>query len=360
MNAESLKKYIFKNERIEFILQALDCHNIQYHSNNNYFSAAFPDGDNLKGIIINNTEYLHFHSFSRDIQNANEHKDLITLVEYIKKISFIDSIKYLHSLLGIEFKSKDFIIKPKQNVNPLWIFERLIGNTQYFNCNDIQYLDETLLNDYIPILYIDWFREGVMSWSAKKFNIAYSYKNKRIIIPHRSWNNGRLVGVNARTTIINADELGIKKYWLTPSYKKSLNVYGLWENKTEIEQHKRVIIFESEKSVLKRDSLCDSDCVAISGKNISSEQVAIILSLKVNEIIIALDKDVQIEEIRYICAKFYQHRKVSYIYDKWNILSKKDSPADTTNKNYQFLFDNRITFDNKEYQEYKKGLNKNR
>ena len=181
MNAESLKKYIFKNERIEFILQALDCHNIQYHSNNNYFSAAFPDGDNLKGIIINNTEYLHFHSFSRDIQNANEHKDLITLVEYIKKISFIDSIKYLHSLLGIEFKSKDFIIKPKQNVNPLWIFERLIGNTQYFNCNDIQYLDETLLNDYIPILYIDWFREGVMSWSAKKFNIAYSYKNKRII-----------------------------------------------------------------------------------------------------------------------------------------------------------------------------------
>ena len=343
MNAESLKKYIYDNEKIEFILQALDCHNIQYHSNNNYYSAAFPDGDNPKGIIVNNTEYLNFHSFSREI--SNEHKDLITLVEYIKKIPFIDSIKYLHNLLGLEF-----------NVNPLWVFERLINNTQYYDCNEIQYLNESLLDDYIPMLYIGWFREGIMSWSAKKFNIAYSYKNKRIIIPHRSWNNGRLVGVNARTTVVNADELGIKKYWLTPSYKKSLNVYGLWENKLSIEKHKRVIIFESEKSVLKRDSLCDSNCVAISGKNISSEQVAIILSLKVDEIIIALDKDVSVEEIRYMCAKFYRHRKVSYIYDKWNILNKKDSPADTTNKNYQFLFDNRIIFDNNEYQQYQRSL----
>ena len=354
MNAESLKKYIYDNEKIEFILQALDCHNIQYHSNNNYYSAAFPDGDNPKGIIVNNTEYLNFHSFSREI--SNEHKDLITLVEYIKKIPFIDSIKYLHNLLGLEFKSKDFIVKNKPNVNPLWVFERLINNTQYYDCNEIQYLNESLLDDYIPMLYIGWFREGIMSWSAKKFNIAYSYKNKRIIIPHRSWNNGRLVGVNARTTVVNADELGIKKYWLTPSYKKSLNVYGLWENKLSIEKHKRVIIFESEKSVLKRDSLCDSNCVAISGKNISSEQVAIILSLKVDEIIIALDKDVSVEEIRYMCAKFYRHRKVSYIYDKWNILNKKDSPADTTNKNYQFLFDNRIIFDNNEYQQYQRSL----
>ena len=358
MNAESLKKYIFKKEKIEFILQALNCHNIQYHDNNNYFSAAFPDGDNPKGIILNNTEYIHFHSFSRNI--SNEHKDLITLVEYIKKMSFINSIKYLHNLLGLEIKSKDFISTEKPITNPLWVFERLISNTQYYNCNDIHYLNESLLDDYIPILYIGWFQEGVMPWSAKKFNIAYSYKNKRIIIPHRSWNNGRLVGVNARTTVDNADELGIKKYWLTPSYKKSLNVYGLWENKTSIEQNKRVVIFESEKSVLKRDSLLDSSCVAISGKNISSEQVAIILSLNINEIVIAFDKDVSIEEIRHCCSKFYKIRKVSYIYDKWDILGKKDSPADTTNRNYQFLFDNRIVFDYKEYQEYKKGLNKNR
>ena len=97
-------------------------------------------------------------------------------------MSFIDSIKYLHNLLGVEFKSKDFKPKEKHIINPLWVFERLIGNSQYYNCNEIQYLNESLLNDYIPILYIDWLKEGIMPWSAKKFNIAYSYKNKRIIM----------------------------------------------------------------------------------------------------------------------------------------------------------------------------------
>jgi DNA primase len=133
-------------------------------------------------------------------------------------------------------------------------------------------------------------------------------------------------------------------------------IYGYWENQESIEQAGYCIIYEAEKSVLKRDSRNDSTGLALHGHSISEEQLRIILSLNVNEIIIAMDKDIPIEEIRAICEKFYRIRKVSYIYDRWDILGAKDSPADTCNKIYNFLFKHRIVYDESEHQKYLKSL----
>ena len=68
--------------------------------------------------------------------------------------------------------------------------------------------------------------------------------------------------------------------------------------------------------------------------------------------------DVNIDEIRYLCSKFYLRRNVSYIYDKWDLLKDKDSPADASEKIYQFLFEHRIKYDGSEHREYLKSLNK--
>ncbi len=84
---------------------------------------------------------------------------------------------------------------------------------------------------------------------------------------------------------------------------------------------------------LKRDSLNDPTGVAVSGHEISDEQAKILIGLNC-EIIIAFDKDISIEHIRYCCEKFYGIRKVSYIWDKYDLLDKKDSPADAINKIY--------------------------
>lgn len=359
MDTISLKKYIYENNKIIDILDNLGCHNIRYHDNQNYYSATQPDGDNPQGVVISNNSYLNYISWSRNI-TPEEKADIITLIENIKKISFIDAFKYLHTILGLDFKNTHKSAVKQTKLDPLYIFKKVDCKKNIIDVSDINILDNGILNDFIPLLYIGWVREGIMSWTAKKFNLAFSYKKKRIIIPHYHWLTGDLVGINSRTIIENAEELGINKYWITPTYKKGLNVYGLKEHYNSINNSKYITIFEGEKSVLKRDSLRDETGVAVSGKFISDEQVRIICGLNINEVVIAFDKDVSIEEIRHSCSKFYKIRKVSYIYDKWNILGKKDSPADATNKNYQFLFDNRVVFDNKEYQEYKKGLNKNR
>ena len=76
------------------------------------------------------------------------------------------------------------------------------------------------------------------------------------------------------------------------------------------------------------------------------------------EVVIAMDKDVQIEEVWHMCEKFYGVRKVSYIYDKWGLIEKKDSPADAENKLYNFLFKYRVVYDEQKHKEYTRGMNK--
>ena len=226
------------------------------------------------------------------------------------------------------------------------------------NVDDIHVLDNKLLDDFVPMLHIDWFHEGIMPWTRNKFKLAYSYKHKRVVIPMRYWATGELLGFNQRTTVENYEEFNIKKYFITPTYPKALNLYGLYENYDSIQKAGYVVVAESEKSVLKRDSLGDGTVVALSGKSISDEQVRILIGLNV-EIVIGLDKDVDINEVRHMCNKFYNVRKVSYIHDFMDILGEKDAPMDASNKDYQFLFESRIVYDRSEQRKYQESLKVN-
>lgn len=357
MDTISLKKYIFENEKIEFVLETLGCSKIKYHNQKEYYSATQPNGDNPMGVVINNNPYLNYYSYSRNI-GFNDRSDIITLVEYNKQFTFLKAVKYLHEILGLEYKwqKRPAKIKSSEKIDPLEIFKKVRSKKQV-NVSDIHVLDDKLLDDYVPMLYIGWLREGIMPWSAKKFGLAYSYKRKRVIIPHRYWSTGELLGINSRTTIENNEELGIKKYLITSTYQKSLNLFGLYENYDAIQKASYVVVYEAEKSVLKRDSLNDSTGVALSGSCISDEQVRILIGLNV-DIIISLDSGIPLEEIRHICEKFYNIRNVYYTYDKWGLLGEKDSVADMSNKIFNFLMKYKVKYDANEHREYLKSLEK--
>ena len=126
----------------------------------------------------------------------------------------------------------------------------------------------------------------------------------------------------------------------------------------EIEKKHVIVIGESEKSVLKRDSRGDGTWVAISGKTLSEEQVRIILGLDVHEIVIALDKDVIEPEIWSMCSRFFRQRKVSYIWDSYDLLGQKDCAADACNKVYNFLYKHRIEYTEEIHKKYLKSLEK--
>lgn len=357
MDTTSLKEYIFNNNKVGFVLDKIGCKSIKYHSSKNFYSATNYNGDNTGAVNVYNTKYLLIHNWTRESE-FDDLSDIISLVQYNKKCSFVDAVKYIHNILGLEltpYKKEE----KKEKLDPLAIFKNAISRHRAIvDVAEIQAIKEEAINDYVPLLYIDWLREGVMPWAAKKFGLAYSYKYHRVVIPIRYWLDGTLVGFNQRTTVENYEELGIRKYFLTASYRKSLNLYGLWENREEIEEKRTVVICESEKSVLKRYSRNDGTCVALQGKKLSDEQRRIIIGLNVNEVIIALDNDVPIEEVRHICEQFYHIRNVSYVKDRWNLLGDKDAPADAENKVYNFLMKHRVRYDESEHQKYLSSLKK--
>lgn len=357
MTISELKEYIYKQNKIEFILEQLGCHEIQYNDQRGYYSAAHPDGDNPMGIVIRNNEHLNYRSFSRNV-GYEDGKDLISLVEITKKLSCIDALKYLHKILNLpfEFKRQE---KKREKSDHLDIFKRQLRSyRRVINVDDIQALSDKILTDFVPLLHIDWIREGITERARKKFNIAYSYRYKRIVIPHYYWMTNELIAFNMRTTIANHEEFGIKKYYLSNGYNKSLNLYGYCQNKDEIEKKGYLTLVESEKSVLKRFSLGDGTCLALSGKSLSTEQIHIIRTLNIKELVICLDNDVDINEIRWIAEQFKHYLKVSYIKDFMGLLNEKDSPCDASNKDYQFLFDNRIVYDKSEQRKYQESLKK--
>lgn len=357
MDTASLKEYIFNNNKVEFVLEKIGCKSIKYHSSKNFYSAANYNGDNTGAVNVYNTKHLLIHNWTRESE-FDDVSDIISLVQYNKNCSFVDAVKYLHNILGLEltpYKKEE----KKEKLDPLAVFKNAINRHRCIvDVADIQTIGEEAINDYVPLLYIDWLREGIMPWAAKKFGLAYSYKYHRVVIPIRYWLGGTLVGFNQRTTVENYEELGVRKYFLTPSYRKSLNLYGLWENREEIEDKKTVVICESEKSVLKRYSRNDGTCVALQGKKLSDEQRRIIIGLNVNEVIIALDNDVPIEEVRHMCEQFYHIRNVSYVKDRWSLLGDKDAPADAENKVYNFLIKHRVKYDESEHQKYLNSLKK--
>lgn len=358
MTTIELKKYIYENNKTEYIISEIGCGNIKYHVNKDYYSCSNFNGDNPAAINITNNEYLNVTNWTRE-KEFGDGSDIITLVQYNKQCSFVEAVKYLHNILGLEYKWKKTIQKneKKEEDDPLYIFKKVKRAKKKVDVSDIHVLEEEVLDEYVPLLHIDWLRQGVTERTRSKFGLAYSYKRKRVILPMRAWNTGELLGINARTTIENYEELGIKKYYITPTYQKSLNLFGLYENYDSIQKAGYVVIYESEKSVLKRDSLCDATGVALSGHSLSDEQVRILIGLNV-DIIISMDNDIPIEEIRHMASKFYHIRNVYYTYDKWDLLGKKDSIADMSNKIFNFIMKYKIKYDESEHQKYLKSLEK--
>lgn len=355
MTISELKEYIYNERKIEYVLEEIGCHSIVYHPNKEFYSCGNYNGDNKGAINVRNNEYLGVVNYTRT-KEFGDNSDIITLVQYNKNLSLIEAIKYLHKILDLPFEFKKKEDKPQKKFDPLSIFKKVLKySRRAINVDDIHVLDDKLLDDFVPMLHIDWFREGIMPWTRDKFQLAYSYKHKRVIIPLRYWATGELLGFNQRTTVENYEEFNIKKYFITPTYPKALNLYGLYENYDSIQKAGYVVIAESEKSVLKRDSFGDGTVVALSGKSISDEQVRILMGLNV-EIVIGLDKDVDISEVRHMCEKFKHVRKVSYIHDFMGILGDKDAPMDASNKDYQFLLESRVVYDRNEQRKYQESL----
>lgn len=203
---------------------------------------------------------------------------------------------------------------------------------------------EGLLNLFVHQYPAEWIEEGITPATMDKYNIRYSISQNKIIIPHYDVHN-RLVGIRGRA--LNPEEAEKGKYkpiWIEGkmyNHPLSLNLYGLNYTKPAIDRSRRVIIFESEKSVLLMDSYFgeENNSVAICGSSFNKNQLKLLLKYtKAVEFIIALDKEYSkigtkksesyFNKIREICQKYNKYGSFYYLADKEGLLREKDSPID--------------------------------
>lgn len=350
MQTQELKKYIYEHNKVEDILESIGCHGVSRGQKG--YRCGLPEHSNKSTVAVDNSEYLNVKVYHPD--KGNLQGDIFTLVMELKGVDFARANKYIHDILGMEYS-----YKPKAKVEakktPLDIFKKARGRVKKkVNVGDIPLHDFSQGFEYMAGLHIDWLREGILPFTAKKFALGYDDKSRRILIPHRLYcaTEDKFVGLIGRTTIENFELFDIPKYFPLIQYPKSLNLYGLNENYSDILQSDIIRVGEAEKYVLKNHSRGIRNCVALMGHHMSEEQRKIIIGLGVTEVVIDLDKGLDKEYIYSVAEMFYGVRKVSIIVDKYDIIPDKQNSSDMPLKLNNWLFKNRVTYDEAMHNDY--------
>lgn len=345
MTSKELKKYIYENDKIQDVLEGIGMHSIVVRER--YITCGMPDGDNPRACTVHNNEYLTIRSYTREIHNVNGlYPDIIDLVQFVLDTkNAYEAIKAILDLVGLSGS------KINNNLNKVKDGTELFKKIKKKANNDALHgdmFDRSILDEYDRTPHIDLMKKD---WIAPKFaemyDVVFDADSNRIIFPHFLWSDhNTILALVGRTVNPAFKELKIPKYLtlVGVGYKKENNIYGLSLNMGRIKEAKKVIIFEAEKSVIKAHQCGFGYGVSVGCHDISIQQAKILLSLGVEEIILAFDKDVKLDHIKKYYDLFSSYVKVTIIYDAYDVLGEKDSPVDKGHKIFNIFYNNRKSY----------------
>ncbi len=272
-----------------------------------------------------------------------------------------DAIEFVAIYFGFSGESEEF-----ENLNsPLedWkIFDKIQQRQQRIEAPkqivELKKYDEAILRNLPQLRILPWEREGISEEVIKHREIAYNPRTHGIVIPHRDIDNN-LIGIRERTLIKEEEQFGKYKPSILNgvmyNHPLGFNLYNLNNSKNSIKYFKKAIVFEGEKSPLLYASYFGEEndvSVATCGNNLLNYQVQLLLSLGVEEIIVAYDKQFKeegdVEWVRLknnltnIHLKYGSYAQISYLFDRENLLDYKDSPIDKGRDIFLKLFNERV------------------
>ena len=224
---------------------------------------------------------------------------------------------------------------------------------------ELKIYDDNILKNLPTPRIIPWENEGISKEVMSHHNICYNPQSQAIIIPHYNINN-QLIGIRERTLIKDEEKYGKYKPAIL-NYKMynhplGFNLYNLNNSKEQIKVIKKAIIGEGEKFCLMYASYFGEDndiSVACCGSSLTSYQIQLLLSLGVEEIIIAFDKQFKeigddefkrwTKKLINIHKKYSSYATISFMFDKYNLLEYKDSPIDKDKNTFLELFNRRFS-----------------
>lgn len=210
-----------------------------------------------------------------------------------------------------------------------------------------------------PNYLTPWINDHIKPQILAHAQIGYNFSTDQISIPHFD-KDGRFIGLRGRTMVKeDAERFGKYRPMIINkqqyNHSLGLNLYNLNNSKDNIKRMGKAIVFESEKSTLQFQSyfgLENDISVACCGSSVSSYQIQLLIEDRVQEIIIAFDRQFQElgdNEFKRLKTKLLGlHKKyknevlISFIFDKHLITSYKASPTDEGPEKFMQLFKERI------------------
>lgn len=321
------------------------------NSGNFIFKSICHGSDSRKLYLYTNGEIPVFHCYSQCGCNF----DIYELVMKVKQCQFPEALEFVASYFGGAVRREGFIFNDlSQDWAMIKRYRMLRRTAPSF---DLLVHDRKILGIFNKLYYKKWFEEFIKLEAMERFEIGYDAVRNRIIIPHFNIDGG-LVGIKGRALQASDIEAGYKYLPLTVqgidyAFEQKYNLYGLHKTKNAIKRLKKVIIFESEKSVLQCESYYGEDNFALATCNssISPFQRQLILNLGVEEVFIAFDKEFTSEDydnkteayVNY-CNKltklanmFSPYARTYIVWDGYGTIGYKESPSDNGKEMLEFL-----------------------
>jgi DNA primase len=329
---QEIKKRIFDEEKVELILDELDCWGIHDEQNGNLIVAGLPEGDNERSVQIKNNETLGSAIRSKGISG-----DIFNIVSYIiysasseaeMKLFLTKSKYWICNKLGyFEYIDEFYKVTSNTDIKPeynRWLKKIHNGNTRL----------ETNIERPIKILdyfgtipYYDWVEKGLSVKTQKYFQIGIDVDDERITFPVFN-TDGKLIGVKGRYCGKSKIKQDKYKYLYVIPCNKSIEFFNLNRALPYIKEKKEVIVVEGAKTVMYLYQWGFKNAISIEGDILTDAQVKILKKLGLDtKIIFVWDKDKPIDFIKQQSERLQGRLKYS-IFDKNNLLKEKDSPTD--------------------------------
>lgn len=345
----------------DIIVSRTICHNPPGHGS---FKLYYYDNTKLFRCFTECSEQGAFDIFQLTLKIKHLAKEVIVYwskdaVKKTRPWDLPDAVHFVAMFFGIEQENENFS-KEQCELQDWQIFDKLEAKKlQKINKQiiSIKTHDDKFLNNFPQPKILSWEKEGISYDIIKNHNIRYDPKSQGIIIPHYNIHN-ELIGIRERTLLKEKEVYGKYKPAILNgkmyNHPLSFNLYNLNMSFNNIKIIKKAIVFEGEKSTLLYSSFfgIENDIsVAVCGSDLIKYQVELLLSLGVQEIIIAFDrqyKELHDKEWKKWTAKLYEiHKKyhglvqISFLFDLENKLNYKDSPIDQGKDTFIYLFKNR-------------------
>jgi len=291
--------------------------------NGNKIMCGFDDKSKGNAIIISNyqDELLTFTRFS-----TNESGSVIKLIQNKTGKDFFETINLLYDVFESNYILSDEMFD-----------DYSCGSSCDFEIeedDEIEYevLDESKIGKCIisQTLALD----KILPSTQIKYKVWKDWYSDRICFNWRDI-SGNLIGVMGRIDKEGASEEESNfKYFPIHPFKKKYQLFGLYENLKYIMKYKKVVLVESEKSVLQCHSFRFNLVCSIGSANISKHQLGILNSIGVKEIVLAFDNALDdliemLKKINDLIDRCGYNFNVKVLIDKEEkYMQNKESPSD--------------------------------